>query len=174
MEPKKYPAIVKWSLVIGIVIVINMFFNYAISLIYSAPQYDQFCKQEQVIKAVTTKDACLAEGGQWDENFYGGPAEPNGYCNLQFTCSNDYNTVRMAYEKNVFIVLVSLGILLVAVSFILSFNWILSVSASMGGLLSIIIASIRYWSEAGNALRVGILFVALCVLIYFAVKKFKD
>jgi hypothetical protein len=179
MEPKKYPAIVKWSLVIGIVIVINMFFNYAISLIYSAPQYDQFCKQEQVIEAITTKDACLAKGGQWDANYYGKPSIPGetipaGYCNLQFTCNNDYNDARITYEKNIFIALVSLGILLVAVSFMLSFNWILSVSASMGGLLSIIIASIRYWSEAGNALRVAILFVALCTLIYFAVKKFKD
>lgn len=179
IEPKKYPSIVKWSLIVGIVIVINMFFNYAISLIYSAPQYDQFCKQTQVIEAISTKDACLAKGGQWDENYYGGPilvgeTKPAGSCNLQFTCSNDYNTARTIYEKNVFITLVALGIILVVASFVLSFNWILSVSASMGGLLSIIIASVRYWSEAGNLLRVVILFVALLVLIYFAVRKFKD
>ncbi len=177
-SPKKYSAIIKWSLIIGIVIVINLFINYAISLIYNAPQYDQYCKQERVINNVATEEACLADGGQWDANYYGKPVpnetEPAGYCNLQFTCSNEFQAVRKVYERNVFVTLVVLGIILVAGSFALAFNWILSVSASMGGILSIIIASMRYWSEADNWLRVIILFVALCALIYFAVRKFND
>jgi len=178
IEPRKYSPIIKWSLIVGIVIVVNMFFNYAISLIYSAPQYDQYCKQEQVIEAVNTKDACVAKGGQWDENYYGKPtpvgeSAPAGYCNLQYTCNNDFTAASKTYERNVFVALVVLGIILVVASFVLSFNWILSVSASMGGILSIVIASIRYWSEADNWLRVLILFVALVALIYFAVRKFK-
>jgi hypothetical protein len=179
MEPQKYPSIVKWSLIIGIVIVINMFFNYAISMIYSSPQYDDFCKQTQVIEQVATQDACIAQGGQWDANYYGKPTVvgenlPAGYCNLQYTCNNEFEAARKIYERNVFVTLVILGIALVAGSFALSFNWILSVSASMGGILSVIIASIRYWSEADNWLRVIILFIALCLLIYFAVKKFNN
>jgi len=179
VEPKKYSSILKWSLIVGIVIVINLFFNYAISLIYSAPQYDNYCKPTQVINAVTTQDACVAQGGQWDANYYGKPATPAeivpaGYCNLQYTCNNDFTAANKAYERNVFVTLVVLGIILVAASFALAFNWILSVSASMAGILSVIIASMRYWSEADNWLRVIILFVALCALIYFAVRKFKN
>lgn len=178
-QPKKYSSIIKWSLIIGIVIVINLFFNYAISLIYSAPQYDDYCKQTQVIEEVKTKETCVAQGGQWDSNYYGKPMVvgetiPAGYCNLQFTCGNEFEVDRKVYERNVFVTLVVLGIALVAGSFALVFNWILSVSASMGGILSVIIASMRYWSEADNWLRVVILFVALCSLIYFAVRKFKD
>lgn len=178
-EPKKYSSIIKWSLVIGIVIVINLFFNYAISLIYDAPKYEVYCQQEQVIEEIKTADVCVAKGGQWDANFYGKPAVvgeavPAGYCNLQFSCSKEFEADRKIYERNVFVTLVVLGIVLVAASFVLSFNWILSVSASMGGILSVIIASIRYWAEADNWLRVVILFVALCALIYFAVRKFKD
>jgi hypothetical protein len=178
-EPKKYSAILKWSLIIGIVIVINLFFNYAISLVYEAPQYSNYCKQEQVIEAVTTKDACLAKGGQWNENIYKQPVAVGetpaiGYCDLQFTCNQDFQTVNKIYERNIFVTLVVLGIILVAGSFALSFNWILSVSASLGGILSIIIASMRYWSEADNWLRVLILFVALMALIYFAVRKFNN
>ena len=178
-SPKKYSSIIKWSLIIGIVIVINLFFNYAISLIYNAPQYDEYCKQDQVIQEVNNQEACVARGGQWDANYYGKPAVvgeilPAGYCNLQFTCNNEFEAVRKVYERNVFVTLVILGIALVAGSFALSFNWILSVSASMAGILSIIIASMRYWAEADNWLRVLILFIALCALIYFAVRKFKD
>jgi hypothetical protein len=179
LPPKKYSSIIKWSLIIGIVIVINMFFNYAISMIYSAPVYDNFCKQPQVIQQVSTQDACVAQGGQWDANYYGKPATvdeilPAGYCNLQYTCNNEFEAVRKVYERNVFVTLVILGIALLAGSFTLSFNWILSVSASMGGILSVIIASMRYWGEADNWLRVIILFIALLALIYFAVRKFKD
>lgn len=178
-ELKKYSPITKWSLVIGIVIVINLFFNYAISLIYDAPKYEDYCKPEQVIEAVTTKDACVAKGGQWDENYYGKPVVVGetvspGYCNLQFTCQNEFEADRQVYERNVFVTLVVLGIILVVVSFILSFNSVLSISASLGGILSVIIASVRYWAEADNWLRVIILFIALVVLIYLAVRRFKN
>ena len=179
VPPKKYSSIIKWSLIIGIVIVINLFINYAISLIYSAPVFENYCKPTQVIEAVTTQDACLAKGGQWNQNSYMAPdvvgkTVINGSCDLQYTCRNEYDKNSKIYERNIFVILVVLGIALVAGSFALSFNWILSVSASMAGILSIIIASIRYWSEANNWLRVIILFAALCALVYFAVRKFKD
>jgi hypothetical protein len=180
VQPKKYSSIIKWSLIIGIVIVVNLFINYAISLVYESPKFENYCKQEQIIEEINTQTACVAKGGQWNANYYKGePTDnikliPAGYCDQQFTCRTEYEKVNKIYERNIFIILVSFGIILVAGSFALAFNWILSVSAAMAGILSIIIASIRYWSEADNWLRVIILFVALCALIYFAVKKFKD
>ena len=179
MEPQKYSSIIKWSLIIGIVIVINLFINYAISLVYESPKFENYCQPTQVIEAVTTQDACLAKGGQWNQNAYmeptvAGKTVINGSCDLQYTCRNEYDKASKVYERNIFVILVVLGIALVAGSFALAFNWILSVSASMAGILSIIIASIRYWSEANNWLRVIILFAALCALVYFAVRKFKD
>jgi uncharacterized membrane protein len=136
-------------------------------------------KQSLIIKEINTQAECMSEGGQWNANYYGKPIPVEetivaGYCDQQFTCRTEYEADRKVYERNVFVTLVILGIILVAGSFALSFNWILSVSASMGGILSIIIASIRYWGEADNWLRVIILFVALCTLIYFAVRKFKN
>lgn len=180
VEPKKYSSIIKWSLIIGIVIVVNLFINYAISLVYESPKFENYCKQEQVVKEITAQKECVDVGGQWNPNVsYVAPvkgevAQPAGYCDQQFTCRNEYDKVNKVYERNVFIILVAFGIALVAGSFALAFNWILSVAASMAGILSIIIASIRYWGEADNWLRVLILFVALCSLIYFAVRKFKD
>jgi len=183
MEPKKYSSVVKWSLIIGIVIVINLFLNYAISLVYSSPDYNNYCKQEQVIEPVDNKETCVDKGGQWNGNDLGrmisspdGVTVPKslGYCDLQFTCRNDYEAASKIYNRNIFIALVVLGVILVALSFALAFNTILSVSFSMGGILSIIIASMRYWSDADNLVRVLILFFALVALIYFAVRKFKN
>lgn len=181
MENQKYSSIIKWSLIVGIVIVINLFINYAISLVYEAPDYNTYCPQTQVVKEITDQKTCVDTGGQWNPNTSYVPAakgsvalEPIGYCDQQFTCRNEYDKVSKVYERNIFVILVIFGIALVAGSFALAFNWILSVSASMAGILSVIIASIRYWGEADNWLRVLILFVALCALIYFAVRKFKE
>ncbi len=181
-EPKKYSSVIKWSLVVGIVIVLNLFFNYLISLVYKAPEYNNFCKQEQVMPVANNRDACLAKGGQWSEYNQFDQKSPTptqvigvtGYCNAQFTCGNNFDVARKAYERNIFVALVVIGVILLALSFVLAFNWIISVSFAMGGILSIIIASIRYWENADNLIRVLILFFALVALIYFAIKKFKN
>lgn len=176
----KYSPVVKWSLVIGIVIVVNLFFNYLISLVYTSPDYNNYCKQTQVIAEVNNQEACVAQGGQWNGNDAPQVISPDktipvkGYCNLQYTCSNEYQAASKLYNRNIFVALVVLGVILVALSFALAFNVILSVSFAMGGILSIIIASIRYWSDADNLVRVIILFLALAALIYFALKKFKN
>jgi hypothetical protein len=171
----QHSPVIKWSLIIGIVIVINLFFNYLISLVYESPKYENYCKQEQIVD-YNTKEACVAVGGQW--NGSNGAVEinstPKGYCDPYFTCQKQFNDVNEVYNRNVFIALVVLGVILLALSFILAFNNLISVSFAMGGILSIIIASIRYWSDANDVVHVLILFLALCALIYFAVKKFKN
>lgn len=180
VEPKKYSSVIKWSLIVGIVIVINLFLNYAISLVYSEPDYNDYCKQQQVVEMVSTQEACVAQGGQWNGNVYGDKsivqdvAAPKGYCDLDYTCRTKHQDDLKVYNRNIFIVLVAIGVVLVALSFVLAFNWILSVAFSMAGILSIIIASMRYWSDADNLVRVIILFLALVALIYFAIRKFKN
>jgi hypothetical protein len=181
VEPKKYSSVLKWSLVIGIVIVLNLFFNYLISLVYKAPVFEDFCKTSQVVNVTNTKETCVALGGQWSQYAQvepkTAPAQLNGatgYCDEQYTCRNSFDSANKIYNRNIFVSLVVIGVILVALSFFLAFNWILSVSTSMGGILSIIIASMRYWSDADNLIRVIILFLALVALIYFAVRKFKN
>src|SRR5205085_1290480 len=92
----KQSRVLKWSIIIGIIIVLNLFFNYSLSLFYKAPVYESYCPNPQVNIAPTTKDQCLAVGGQWTENVYPqAPAasvakittpEMTGYCNQNYTC----------------------------------------------------------------------------------------
>jgi hypothetical protein len=51
-------------------------------------------------------------------------------------------------------------------------NEVLALAFSWGGVLSLFIASLRYWSDANNILKVIILAIALGSLIWTAVKKF--
>jgi hypothetical protein len=170
--------VLKWSLIIGLVVVINLFFGYSLSLIYKAPQYEAYCPASQVNVAPTTQAQCVAQGGQWNENgsIYG-PAEakaPAGYCDTTYTCSNNFQTAQKNYEKNVFVTLVILGALLVLIGNFLKGNTVISSGLSIAGVFSFIIASIRYWSSASDYTHVGILAIALAILFWIAYKKFKN
>ena len=179
METK--PKVLKWALIIGIVIVLNLFFNYAISLFYKAPDYNSYFPQQQVIEPITTKEACLAVGGQWNENGAYQNVAPapapktvpvmQGFCNQDFTKQQQFNEIQKAYERNVFLMLVVLGVISFIVGAFLV-NEILTLGLSWGGALSFLIASVRYWSTADNLIKVLILAIALAVLIWLAVKKF--
>ena len=67
--------------------------------------------------------------------------------------------------------LVILGVIaLISGAFIA--NEIITLGFSWGGVLSLLIASMRYWSLAGNLIKVLILGIALASLIWLAIKKF--
>ena len=181
--------IFKWALILGIIIVLNLFFNYAISLFYKQPDYSIYFPQSQVVEPIETKDKCLKIGGQWNEgsltikpndnivgkgNVVGNgqnvPIYQNtGYCDPNFTRQQEFNKAQKEYDRNVFIILVLLGVISFLVGVFIS-NEIIVVSFSWGGVLSFIVASMRYWSNAGNLVKVLILAVALSALIWLAIK----
>ena len=172
-HPSKF---VKWSLIVGIVIVINMFFNYAISLVYKAPEYP--VNQSQVIGTIYTKDECISIGGQWtqvptptDLKTADPQSKLGGYCDPEYTKRMEYEKERKVYERTVFIILFALGALILIIGTVIK-QEVLAIALSWGGVLSLIIASMRYWSNANNGLKVAILAVALASLMYLAVKKF--
>jgi hypothetical protein len=172
--------VLKWALIIGIVIVLNLFFNYALSLIYKQPDYVAFCPNSQVVNVPNTQKACTDLGGQWtNDNNYTVPAvpgekSPQGFCDLQYTCRNNFDSAQKVYDRNVFITLVILGAICVAIGNFLTINMLLGVALSLAGVLSFIIASMRYWGSADNLVKVIILAIALAILVWVAVKKFKD
>ncbi len=187
-----HPKVLKWSLIIGIIIVLNLFFNYTLSLAYKQPRYEAFCPTRQVNEAVDTQKACVDKGGQWTENYKNPPAgekgytlqqvknmgsvvvPPAGYCNLQYTCQNNYNDAQKIYDRNVFITLVILGAICVAIGSFLKGNMLIGTALSLAGVLSFIIASMRYWNSADDLIKVIILAIALAILFWVALKKFKD
>ena len=100
--------ILKWPLIIGIVVVLNLFFLYAVKVFYPIPEYNNFCEEKQVVKQIDNQEDCLSGGGQWTEN---NPmmkpvsqvkgelmvVEQDGWCDQQFICRQDYETAREDY-----------------------------------------------------------------------------
>ena len=169
MKTKKF---LKWPLIIGIAIILNLFFAYAIKVIYPSQEREDFCPQEQKIERITNAEDCIKKGGQWDESSRG--VEEKGYCNQEFLCSQRYQDFREIYEKNVFMILVVLGVISLGLSFLTGINQVLATSFSLGGVLTFIVASLRYWELAQDWLHLLILGLALAALIWLGVRKFKD
>ena len=97
-----------------------------------------------------------------------------GYCDVNYTCSKQYEDVMKVYNRNVFVVFVIAGIVLLIGSVYLAGVEVISLGLAFGGVLALIIGSTRYWSAMDDILRVIILGVALVGLFFVAWKKFKD
>lgn len=178
--------ILKWALIIGIIIVLNLFFHFSTQLVYKTPKYDDFCQTKQVNIQPGTKETCLAIGGSWNEGPAGKPvpaainergevtpANINAFCDVYYTCQKDFELANNLYRRNVFIVLVTLGLLSLIIGFSFGGSEVISLGLSYGGVLSFIVASIQYWSAMDDYLRVIILGLVLVILIYLGYKKFK-
>jgi hypothetical protein len=175
--------VLKWAIIIALIVVLNLFFNYAITLVYPSPQFENFCPSRQVENMPTTQEECLAVGGQWNQRI--SPEAPaaktpttapltESYCNTTYSCQNSFNNAENTYNRSVFIVLVILGIASLVIGTLLKTSDAISAGLSLGGVLSLIIASARYWTEAANILKVVILAVALVALIWLGLKKFRN
>ena len=180
MENFKGKGVIKWALSIGIIIVLNLFFSVAIETAYPQPQYDNFCTQAQVTPVYEDETSCVEAGGQWNPPYKTSADrpvsvdEPQGYCNVYFTCNQEYQDAQEGYARNVFVILIVLGALSIAAGFALRVSPAVSAGLSYGGVLSFIIAAIRYWGEAGDLVRLAIVAAALVALIAIGVKKFKE
>ncbi|PIR47182.1 MAG: hypothetical protein COV07_00545 [Candidatus Vogelbacteria bacterium CG10_big_fil_rev_8_21_14_0_10_45_14] len=173
----------RFVLAIAIVIVLNLFFAVAIRVVYTAPLYESFCDQTRLVQSIESKKACEDPliGGRWSA--YTGPKQiprlegeivPTGYCDTDFDCRKLYEDARNLYNRNVFVVLVVLGLVSLAVGFALSGSSAVSLGLSLGGVVSLIVATIRYWSDMDEYLRLLVLAIALVLLVWFGLKKFRD
>jgi len=178
----------RYVLALAIVIILNLFFAVAVRLAYKEPAFENFCVQDRIKVALETKEACEAKdiGGKWNYNNTGYkepmpvtvPVESlkqqTGYCDINYTCQKSFEAATSLYNRNVFVVLVVLGIISLIVGYVFSASSAVSLGLSLGGVISLIIASIRYWSDMQEYLRLIILGIALVALVWFGIKKFKD
>jgi hypothetical protein len=89
---------------------------------------------------------------------------------VNYTCDREYDEARDIYERNVFFVNLSIGVILFIVAFFLSLEAVSS--GLMGGAVLIIVyGTIRYWGELSDVFRTVFLGIALGILIWLEYKK---
>lgn len=173
-----HPKFVRWALMLGIVIVLNIFFLVARSVILPAPNYDEYCPT--TIQPAATEQGCVAQDGVWvatpDDPRVTAVAKPNpaGYCDLYQTCQPEFDKASHDYQLYSFAFMLALGVLSLIAGVVPIGSSIVSTGLSYGGVLSLVIAIFGYWNEASTLLQLGISFVGLVALLYIGARRFKD
>lgn len=182
MANTTHPKFVRWAVLLGIVIMLNLFFFVARSLVLPEPMYEDFCRFAR--EPIPMEEvACTDAGGVWtDENTRSSGApqkttEAAGYCNvdaLYRDCQNAYEDAHKEFSLYAFAIMVGLGILSIIAGVLPIGSSIVSSGLSYGGVLAFVVAAVQYWGEADNLLRLAISFIALVALLYIGIKRFKD
>jgi len=173
------------SLFIAIIIAINIFFHAGLSAFYPQPEYETTCPKVEITEDITNQAACEENNGEWigglndikDTRYrpipYDKP-EFEPYCDLYAECQELYDNQRLVYQRNVFIILTVLGFAVFALGFAIRRSVSVSAGLHFGGIVSMLIGTIGYWSDMGEILRFVIAGAILLILILFGYKKLKD
>ncbi len=171
-------ALSKWkklALSLAILIVLNVFFNVGLDTFYPAPEYDAYCPvvaEDKTMATYETGEACNEAGGSWVE-----PAgkDVGGYCDFYGDCYKAYDDAMQPYNRTAFIILTVLGVgTLLGGLMATTLPMAVANGLLYGGVLSILIGTMRYWSYMDDYFRFIVSGVALVLLIAVGVKKLKD
>ncbi len=186
MEPTAarapHPKFVRWALMLGIVVILNVFFSVVVALALPAPEYNVFCPaaNQPALSAADAK-TCDAAGGVWTE-YPSAPAPDGtalslkaaGYCDYTAKCQKPYQAASDTRALYAFVLMTGLGVLALVAGLMPIGSSIVSSGLSYGGVLALVIGSASYWGTAGNWLRLAIATVGLLALLYIGWRRFRD
>lgn len=154
-----------------------MFFVYGTKLVYDEPNYDDYCNQSYYYPEKFSANCTMSLELQKEvNNCYNQRGIPiyeydeNG-CEKSLTCdfcSRDYDEANKNYSKNLFLISLIIGIMVISISVIFIKVSAVSGGLMLGSLFYIIYGTARYWEFMEDILRFVILGMALFILIWLA------
>jgi len=174
------PKFVRWAVLLGIVVALNIFILVARTLIFTIPDQQAYCPAPTATSTPQNAQTCSDAGGIWNDlSDNSTPAlasstKEAGYCDLTSKCMPVYEAALTKYELYSFIFEIALGVVAIVVSILPLGSSIVSAGLAYGGVLAFVVAGAQYWSDAGSWLRLGMAVLALGALIYIGIKRFHD
>jgi hypothetical protein len=160
------------GIVIGVAIFILTLFVaiYGISVFFPQPEYNDFCPEARAAVVVEDAKICENMSGKWF------PQEikcittpcPQGYCDIDYYCRQDYDDAVEENSKKRFFVSIPVGIAIIALGGVAFALESVGVGLMAGGAGTFVWGSGSYWSYASDVWRFFISLFGLIVLIIFA------
>ncbi|MEK6937033.1 MAG: hypothetical protein AABW58_03090 [Nanoarchaeota archaeon] len=180
MKPKEI------AMVIALAILTSFFFGLFVDAIYERPEYEDFCKERFreypkiapgancVFQPIRTEqaeiDKCYRDKGFPEYNFDEKGCEA-GFKECNF-CQKDFDNAHEEYNRNVFVIIAPIGIILLVAGLLLSFE-VVGTGLMFSGILLAAYATIIYFSDMSKWLRVLVIFIELVLLILISIKKLR-
>src|SRR3989344_1376927 len=121
--------------IIGLIIavVFLLFAVYGTKLIYSNPEYDDYCNTRTLAYTENmTQEICESGNGTWiaqDIQCIKAPC-PQGYCDYYSKCQQGYEDANRAFAQNLFIISIVFSLIVIIIS-----AFFVSVTSVSGGLM---------------------------------------
>jgi hypothetical protein len=173
----KKPTMLSGLLIIGIAIVGFIFILSGMKVFFEEPKYESYCKDVYDYPAKTVKNC---------NNTQDYPAYCKGVpipefdketgCVTSYTCSNCsilYEEARTDYSRNIFMISIGIGILMIIASAFITIPTIQN-GLFITSIVLIIFGSSNYWSSLGKYLQFSLVGIALASLIIISYKIYKN
>ncbi|MBS3073093.1 hypothetical protein J4477_04625 [Candidatus Pacearchaeota archaeon] len=154
---------------IAIIILTSFVVIYGIQTFYDRPEYTDYCPEIRSAEYVNTSVRCEQLNGKWTT--FDGPKPvdgTNGYCDLDYYCRQDYEKENKKYSKNLFIITLPIGIILLLIGGALFSLEAVGAGIMGGGVVTLIYGAGNYWPDASDVFRFLISLVGLIIVIILA------
>ena len=150
------------EILLGLVIAVIflMFCVFGTKLIYDTPKYERYCDYSKM-NYPTASDKINLSGSELQ-------AQQEAQDQIYRECSEKYDLANKDYSKNMFIISLVFGILVIIICTIFVEIGSISGGLMFGSLMFIIYGTGRYWNYMDDLLRFIVLGIALIILIYVA------
>jgi len=159
---------------IAIAIIFAFFVGYGIEVFHDAPDRGDYCAEN--VWNLNNEGDCLEAGGEWNKASVKPLPESDalteGRCSEPKSCYEGFELAGASHDKIVFIVGIIVGLLAIIGGIILKREFV-SVGFVMGGILTILYGTLRYWRHANDILKFVLLGIALAIIVWIAYKKLK-
>lgn len=171
---QKKPTILSGLLIVGIGIVGFIFILSGMKLLFEEPKYEDFCKN---LYTYPEKSIKVCNNTPDYPQYCNGVPIPEfnaSGCVTSYTCSNCnilYDNARNSYNRNVFMISIFLGIIMIVASAFITIPTVQN-GLFITSIITIIFGSINYWSALGKYLQFSLIGIALASLIIISYKLY--
>jgi hypothetical protein len=173
----------KVAMILAITVLLPLFVGLFTDAVYQQPKYENYCNNSYATvpaKGViannctplydTRQDQCYRDGGQAEFNYTANGCQEYSYCNY---CSKDYNDATQKYNRNIFFILLPIGLAVVILGLYLLVDY-LGAGLMFAGLIIMFYATMRYFSDMSKILRALVILVELLVIMWIGYKKIDE
>jgi len=171
----------KIAMILAITVLLPLFVGLFTDAVYQQPKYENYCNNsyEYPVKPSPTNcsyidtqamNKCQVDGGMVDYTYDSAGCQQFKSCNF---CSKDFNNAQQVYNRNIFFVLLPVGLIVVILGLYLLVDY-LGAGLMFAGLIIMFYATIRYFSDMSKLLRALVILVELLVIMWIGYKKIDD
>lgn len=173
------------AMVIAIVVLLPLFVGLFTDAVYKEPKYENYCnntyydypKTAPAIPVNCTDTGadpqvqkCYNEKGTPEFSYDAKGCQQLKLCNY---CSVHFDTARQKYNRNIFFVLLPLGLIIVLIGIYFMVDY-LGAGLMFAGLIVMFYATFRYFSDMSKMLRALVILAELLVIMWIGYKKIEN